>query len=186
MDNIKISYKEGIRLSMEMIAKENSNAIFLGYNVKHGSKGDGAYVNIPEHQLFETPVAENLMMGIAIGLSLEGYLPIVYYERFDFILNALDAIVNHLDKIEKMSKGEFKPKVIIRAMIGGKKKPFFTGLTHIQDFTEAIRKMVNFQVWKIGENWKNYDPRFTIELYKKALKINKSVLIIEEKDKYDK
>jgi len=183
LENTKIGYKDGIRKSMEMIA-ENPKAIFLGYNVKYGSKGDGAYVNIPDCKLIETPVAENLMMGMAIGLSLEGYLPIVYYERFDFILNALDAMVNHLDKIEKMSKGEFKPKVIIRAVVGGKEKPFFTGLTHVQDFTEVIRGMLDFQVWKIGENWENYDPKFTVELYKKALNIEESVLIIEEKDKY--
>ena len=178
MENLKITYKDAIRESMEDIAK-NPNAIFLGSNVKYGTKGDGAFINIPEHQLLETPVAENLMLSMAIGMSIEGYLPIVYYERFDFILNALDAMVNHLDKISYMSDKEFNPKVIIRAVVGGKKKHFFTGPTHTQDFTSAMKKMVNFPIIKLPNN-----PLKIKDWYKIAFESDRSFLIIEEKDKY--
>ncbi len=164
---------------MEFLAQD-PKTIFVGYNVKYGSKGDGTLINIPEHQLYETPVAENLMMGIAIGLSLEGFKPLVYYERFDFILNALDSIVNHLDKIKKMSRGEFEPKVIIRAVVGGKKKPFFTGLTHTQDFGDAINQMVDFPVQRIKHNT-NIKGMYQW-IYEHE---DRSVLVIEEKDKYD-
>ena len=94
----------------------------------------------------ETPVAENLMVGLAIGMSLAGLRPVVYIERMDFILNALDAIVNHLDKIAQMSHGEFNPAIILRVVVGNKHKPLFTGATHTQDFTEAVRSMVGFDV----------------------------------------
>lgn len=178
MDSREIKYKDAIRISMENLAKDPST-IFIGYNVKNGRAG-GMLVNIPENQLFETPVAENLMAGIAIGLSIEGYKPVLYFERFNFILNALDAIVNHLDKFDNLSEGEYKPKVIIRVVIGGKTTPFLTGSTHTQDFTEAIKKMVDFDVIKLPLNVNDI-----INIYDNAQLSEKSLLIVEEKDLYN-
>jgi hypothetical protein len=179
----KLKYKDAIRLEMEKLAKD-PKVVFMGYNVKYGSKANGTLINVPDEQLIETPVAENLMLSSAIGMSMEGFLPVVYFERFNFILNALDSIVNHLDKIEGLSHGEFKPKLIIRAVIGGSKQPFFTGITHTQDFTEALKNLVDFDVVKL--------PVGTIEDYQeikrifvRALESNKSTLIIEEKDEYE-
>jgi pyruvate/2-oxoglutarate/acetoin dehydrogenase E1 component len=98
------------------------------------------------------PVAENLMVGFAIGLALKGLKPVVFIERFDFILNALDAIVNHLDKIETISRGEFKPTMILRIVVGNKSKPLFTGETHTQDFTDAFHRLVTFPVVRLQCN----------------------------------
>lgn len=178
MGDIQIKYKDAIKAELEKLA-EYTPTIFVGYNVKKGRAG-GMLVNVSEDKLFETPVAENLMSGIAIGLSLEGYLPILYFERFNFILNALDAIVHHLDKFEDLSYGEYKPKVIIRAVIGGVETPFYTGSTHTQDFTEAIKKMVTFNVVKLKP-----DYEFIKKTYEDAFNSDKSTLIIEEKDLYN-
>ena len=120
--------------------------VFIGYGVRYGGLAAGTLKGIPEAQLIETPVAENLMVGIGIGMALQGYKPVVFIERCDFILNALDAIVNHLDKINVMSRGDFKPTMILRVVVGNRQKPLFTGETHTQDFSEAIAKMVSFPV----------------------------------------
>jgi pyruvate/2-oxoglutarate/acetoin dehydrogenase E1 component len=167
-----MKYKDAIKTSMESLAK-NPKTIFLGYNVKYGN---GMLKDIPEQQLFETPVAENLMVALAIGMSLEDYLPIVYFERFDFILNALDAIVNHLEKIKDISHNEYDPQVIIRAVVGNKNAPLFTGATHTQDFTEALSKLTSIPVVKLP-----YDSQKIMEIYKTS----KSCIIVEEKDCYD-
>ena len=106
----------------------------------------GTLKNVSESQLIEMPVAENLMASFAIGLSLKGLKPVVFFERFDFVLNAMDAIVNHLDKIDTISHGEFKPTVILRIVVGNRRKPLFTGKTHTQDFSVALRALVSFPV----------------------------------------
>ena len=116
------------------------------------------------------------MMGFAIGLSLKGYLPVVFIERMDFLMNAMDAMVNHLDKIAKISHGEFHPKVIIRCIVGNTKKPLYTGATHTQDLTDGIRKMVSFPVW-------NMKDEGDIEVfYDLASKTFDSVMLVEYKD----
>lgn len=155
------------------------NVIHVGYGLKYGGRAAGSLKNVPDNQIIETPVAENLMLGLAIGLSLTGKLPIVYYERFDFIMNAMDALVNHLDKIEKISYKEFKPKVIIRCVVGGKKSPFFTGVTHTQDFTNSLKNLLtNVNVVKL------VTPSMILPSFKEALLSEKSTIIVEEKDLY--
>jgi pyruvate/2-oxoglutarate/acetoin dehydrogenase E1 component len=142
------AYKQAIITAMNDLARDPL-VCFLGYGVRHGGRAGGTLKEVPECQLIETPVAENLMMGMAIGLALAGRRPVIYFERFDFILNAMDALVNHLDKISVLSQGEFSPSVIIRVNVGGTQKPLYTGVTHTQDFTKQLSEMVSFPVQKL-------------------------------------
>jgi pyruvate/2-oxoglutarate/acetoin dehydrogenase E1 component len=57
----------------------------------------------------------------------------------------MDAIVNHIDKIERISHGEFKVPIIIRA-VAADAGPFYSGITHSQDFTSLLKTAVSFPV----------------------------------------
>jgi pyruvate dehydrogenase E1 component beta subunit len=158
---------------------QNKNTRFIGYGLKKG-RALGTLKNIDESQIIETPVAENLMVGLAMGLSLKGYRPVVFIERMDFIMNSMDAIVNHLDKMKDISRGEFNPAVILRCVVGNSKKPLYTGITHTQDFSKAIKCLVSFPVILLN----TADDVF--KAYIKAEKLQKkgiSVILIEYKDK---
>lgn len=136
-----MNYKESITEAMTALARDPS-VCFVGYGIRHG-RAMGTLKNVSDDQLIETPIAENLMIGLAIGLSLRGKKPVVFIERADFLMNAMDAIVNHLAKIEMMSRGQFKPAIILRVIVGNKTKELFTGETHTQDFAEAFEAMVS-------------------------------------------
>lgn len=171
-----MEYHEAIKKSMETLAEDN-NVIFLGCNIAFGSNAYGTLKDISNEKKLETPVAENLMIGLAMGLSLEGFRPVLFFERHDFILIALDGIVNHLDKIEKLSKGQYKMPVIIRAVVGSK-SPIDPGLQHTQDFSDVFRKLVSFPV---------YDPKTpleVIEVYEKIRISKEPALIIERHELY--
>ena len=168
------SYKDAVGLAMKELAEQG--AIFIGYNVARGD-AMGTLKEVPENQKIETPVAENLMTGLAIGMSFEGFLPVVYFERHDFILVAMDAIVNHVDKIERISHGEFKVPVIIRAVTADA-GPFYSGITHSQDFTELLRKAVSFPI---------SDPKNGKEIlkaFRQAAFSKRPSIIIERKSRY--
>ncbi|MCJ7587523.1 MAG: thiamine pyrophosphate-dependent enzyme [Candidatus Aminicenantes bacterium] len=139
-----IKYMDAVKYSMEMLAREG--AIFIGYNVRYGS-AYGSLKNIPEDQRLETPLAENLMAGLGMGMSLEGFRPVVFFERHEFIMNAMDAIVNTLDVIETISDGEFHMPVIIKA-VAGSVKPFYAGYTHTHNYADEIRRFVHFPVYE--------------------------------------
>jgi len=172
-----MKYKEALKESMEMLAL-NEKVRFIGYNIKYGSRAYGTLKDIPFEKCIEAPLAENLMTGLATGMSLEGFRPILFFERHDFLLNGLDCIVNHIDKIEKMSFGEYKTPVIIRAAVGGR-KPIDPGVQHIQDYTESVRKMVSFPIIDLTR------PSQIIEEYKKAIAGDNPVMLVERRGLYD-
>jgi pyruvate/2-oxoglutarate/acetoin dehydrogenase E1 component len=139
-----MNYKQSLTAAMTSLAADPAR-LFIGYGLTHG-RAAGTLAGVPGSQLLETPVAENLMVGLAIGAALRGRKPVVYFERADFVLNAMDAIVNHLDKLATISRGEFTPGVILRITVGNTEKPLFTGATHTQDITAALRCLVSFPV----------------------------------------
>jgi pyruvate/2-oxoglutarate/acetoin dehydrogenase E1 component len=140
-----MTYKEAIIAEMTDLARD-PDRVFVGYGLRKG-RAAGTLNAAAESQIIECPVAENLMVGVAIGLSLRGKKPVVFVERADFLVHALDAIVNHLDKIAALSRGEFKPAVILRVVVGNRINPLFTGATHTQDLAPGLRNMVGFPVW---------------------------------------
>lgn len=135
-----LNYKAELSKAMDMLSAD-PGARFIGYGVKRG-RAMGTMKGVAESQLIETPVAENLMVGLGTGLALRGLKPLVFIERCDFLTNSMDALVNHLDKISLISRGEFNPTAIIRVVVGNRTKGLQTGVTHTQDFSIAMTHML--------------------------------------------
>jgi 2-oxoisovalerate dehydrogenase E1 component len=172
-----LSYKEEMSRAMLLLAADPARR-FIGYGIRSG-RAMGTLKGVADAQLIETPVAENLMSGLAIGLSLCGLKPVVFIERCDFLLNALDAIVNHLDKIELMSHGQFQPAVILRVVVGNRDKPLYTGATHTQDFSKAMAAMVRFPVFRLKQP---EEIRRHYEEAARAIDSGHSTMLVEYKD----
>ena len=172
---MKSLYHRAICSAMEKIAQRD-NTIFLGQQVAC-QDFYGTLKNVSEDKRIEMPVAEELQTGIAIGLALEGYLPISIYQRMDFLPRACDQLINHLSKIDRLSGGLFKPKVIIRTTVGTT-KPLNVGLQHSQDLTDWLKQTVNFPVIKVTT------PQEVEEAYNFALSNETSVAIIELQELY--
>ena len=174
-------YKDELVRSMEWLA-EKKNTVFIGQSVKYS--GNAIYntlKSIPDNKKIELPVIEELQMGMSTGLALEGYVPISCYPRFDFLILACNQLVNHLDKIESMSKGLMRPRVIIRTSIGAK-KPLDGGIQHTQDHTESFKLLLkNVNVVLLNE------PNEIFPAFRSAYKRedSKSTLLVEWGDYYN-
>lgn len=176
-----MSYRDEILKSMEMLAAQ-PEVCFVGYNLcPAGGNMGGSLKDVPTEKIFEMPLAENLMSGAAIGLSLDGWIPVLWFERMDFILCSLDAIVNHLDKLALLSDDQHKPALIIRVCVGNKMAPLFTGATHVQDFTQAVKRMVGFNVVAL-EYTETIKTHYALALG--AARNGHSTLLVEYKDRY--
>ena len=169
-----LNYREAVCEAMKMLGQD-SRTIFIGQTV--GCSGSGVYdtlKDVPMGKRLELPVAEDMQMGMSIGLSLMGYIPVSIFPRFDFLLLAVNQLVNHLDKIEEMSHGEYSPKVIIRTVVGAT-TPLYPGVQHCQNYTEAFRTMLkNTEVVELN------DPENIIPAYKEALRSSRSYLLVEK------
>jgi len=175
-----MTYQEEITKAMNILGK-NKNTIFIGQCVEYsGTSLFNTLKGVPKDKRIELPVCEEMQMGISIGLALEGFIPISVFPRWDFLILATNQLVNHLDKMEQMSCGQFKPKVIIRTSIGSV-KPLFPGPQHNQDYTGAFIKILkNVNIVKLNKK------EDILKEYKKAFKSNKSTILVEIPDNYDK
>lgn len=110
---------------------QQPDTLFLGQGVgMPGTKMSKDFEGVPAENRIEMPVAENFQLGVSIGLALEGFMPVSIFPRINFLLCAVDQLVNHLDKLPLYS--EYKPKVIIRTTLGVK-EPIDAGPQHTGD-----------------------------------------------------
>ena len=71
-----------------------------------------------DERVFDTPLSENALTGVAVGAAVSGMRPIMVHARCDFLLLVLDQIVNHAAKWRYMSGGTLQVPLVIRAVVG--------------------------------------------------------------------
>ena len=173
-----MKYKDELIKSMKWLG-EKENTLFLGQaTLFSGHAISGTLTEVPKEKLIELPVMEEVQMGMCTGLSLEGYVPISIYPRFNFIILAINQLVNHLDKMREMTSGMLIPKVIIRVAVGSK-RPLDGGPQHTQDFTESVKDMItDVKLIELTE------PKQVFSTFEDAYNRNGSTLIVEWGDFY--
>ncbi len=70
-----------------------------------------------KERVIDTPVSESACTGAAVGASLAGLRPIVVHPRMDFMLYAIDAVVNEAAKWSHMLGGQSHPSLTIRSIV---------------------------------------------------------------------
>lgn len=171
-----MTYLSEIQQAMKILS-EQPNALFIGQAVRYPGQAMHRTLDlVPMEKRIEMPVIEEFQMGHSIGLALQGYLPISIFPRFDFLILAMNQLVNHLDKLPLMSG--FQPKVIIRTSVGAT-EPLNPGLQHCQNHTEAFKRML-----KIVEVIELLFVDQVIPAYAYALESKNSVLMVEHGSMY--
>lgn len=163
--------------AMRMLA-ENEKVVLLGQSVVYpGTSMSGTLEGISEDRRIEMPVAEEMQMGISIGMSLAGLIPVSIFTRWNFLLVAANQLVNHLDKIPLYS--DYRPKVIIRTGIGSE-HPMHPGLQHTGNMTEAFNLLCSTINFVTLNETKDIYPS-----YVEALASEGSTVLVEISDKYN-
>jgi pyruvate/2-oxoglutarate/acetoin dehydrogenase E1 component len=155
---------------MLMLAAD-PRTVFVGQSVRYdGTAMFSSLEGVPMEKRIEMPVIEDFQLGFCTGLALMGQIPICLYPRMDFLLLAMNQLVNHLDKLPLFG---WHPKVIIRTVVGSK-TPLDAGPQHTQDHTSAIRLMAPrihvLNCWK---------PQEVTVAYQYAMLESGSILIVE-------
>lgn len=174
-----MNYKEELQRATNMLGEEGY--IFLGQNMKFG--GTSLYhmvKHLPEEQRLELPVMEDTQMGISAGMTLEGEKICSIFPRWDFMILAINQLVNHLDKAKLMSNGQFKLKGLIIRTCVGSIAPMFPGQQHCGDYTDAVKMMCkDIKVIKLEK------AEDIVPVYKKAMESDVPTVIVEIPDLYN-
>ncbi|AZV42104.1 alpha-ketoacid dehydrogenase subunit beta [Peribacillus asahii] len=72
-----------------------------------------------EERVFDTPLAESGIGGLAVGLSLQGFRPVPEIQFFGFVYEVIDSISGQLARMRYRSGGRYNAPVTIRSPFGG-------------------------------------------------------------------
>jgi acetoin:2,6-dichlorophenolindophenol oxidoreductase subunit beta len=116
-----VSYGDAIRLGFEYLLATYPRVFAIGQGLWSpwyvGNSMTDLDKKFGTHRIIDTPVSELACTGAAIGASLCGYRAIAIHPRMDFMLLAVDQIVNQAAKWSHMLGGRASPAVTIRAII---------------------------------------------------------------------
>jgi pyruvate/2-oxoglutarate/acetoin dehydrogenase E1 component len=172
-----MTYFGELKRAMEWLAAQ-PDTLFLGQAV--GCPGTAMFNTLKEidpGRRLELPVAEEMQLGMSIGLALEGVVPVSVFPRWNFLLLAINQLVNHLDKLPMVS--DFRPKVIIRTGIGSV-HPLDPQWQHKGDFTEVMTQMLHtVRVVRLDR------PEQVVPEYQNAYHASGSTILCEVSDFLD-
>jgi pyruvate dehydrogenase E1 component beta subunit len=117
-----MTIREAIRQTLREEMQRDRRVFIMGEDV--GAYGGtyavtrGLYEEFGEERVRDTPIAESAIVGVALGAALGGLRPVAEIMTINFILLALDQIVNHAAKMSYMFGGQFKVPLVIRVPAG--------------------------------------------------------------------
>ncbi len=130
------SYSEAILEGFEYLLENHKEVFIMGQGLWSPWYVGNSMKNLDKkygkNRIIDTPVSENAVTGAAVGASICGMKPIVVHPRMDFILYAMDPIVNQAAKWSYMYGGQAYPQITIRSIInrGGEQGSQHSQLLH--------------------------------------------------------
>jgi pyruvate dehydrogenase E1 component beta subunit len=175
-----ITFRQALNDTLGEELARDPNVVLMGEEI---GKFEGSYKitegllsEFGKKRVVDTPIAEEGFVGLAAGAAMFGLRPVVEIMTINFILVAIDQIVNHASKIHYMFGGQARVPLVIRTPSGGMGQ---LAATHSQSF----------------ENWFAYCPGLKVVapatpydakgLLRSAIRDDDPVIFIESLPLYD-
>lgn len=120
----EIYFNKALNEALKEKMSEDESVLLIGEDI--GVYGgafkvtEGLLESFGEKRVIETPISENSFMGVAIGLAMMGFKPVVEIMFMDFIALAFDQILNHASKFHYMYNGQVNIPMVIRTPAGAR------------------------------------------------------------------
>jgi pyruvate/2-oxoglutarate/acetoin dehydrogenase E1 component len=118
----EISYIEAVREATDQEMARDASVVLYGLGVDDPKAIQGTTRGLSEkygpQRVFDTPLSEEAMTGVGVGMAWAGLRPIHVHIRMDFILLAANQLMNMAAKSYYMFGGKLNVPIVVRAMIG--------------------------------------------------------------------
>jgi pyruvate dehydrogenase E1 component beta subunit len=134
----EITLVEAITQALAYEMRVDQDVVLLGEDI--GKNGGvfratiGLLNEFGSERVRDTPLAESMIAGVAIGMAMQGLKPVAEFQFLGFMYPALDQIINHAARIRNRTRGQMSCPVVFRA-------PYGCGIhapEHHSESTEAI------------------------------------------------
>lgn len=118
----KLNMVQALNAALDAKLAEDERVLVLGEDV--GVNGgvfrvtEGLYAKYGEERVIDTPLAESGIIGTALGMALNGLLPVVEIQFLGFIYPGFEQVISHVSRIRARSQGRFTAPLVIRAPMG--------------------------------------------------------------------
>ena len=117
-----IAFREAINEAIDQEMERDSNVFIYGLDVTDHKRIFGSTKGLLEkfgsERCFATPLSEDAMTGFGLGAAINGMRPIHVHIRVDFLLLAMNQLINMISCYRYMTGGKLKVPMVIRAVIG--------------------------------------------------------------------
>jgi len=131
-------YKTALTDAMTFLG-EKSDTKFIGQQIVFpGNPMSSTLENVDKSKMIETPVFEEVQLGMSLGMAAAGLSVITFYPRWDFLISATNQLVNHVDKWTLMTGQDIT--LIIRVGKGAD-EPLDPGHQHKGNYYKEFASM---------------------------------------------
>ena len=118
----EITLVEAVALAQARAMRDDPTVLVLGEDV--GKDGgvfratDGLLAEFGPARVRDTPLAEGLIAGMAVGLAAQGFRPVAEIQFMGFVYPAVDQIVNHASRLRNRTRGRLSCPMVLRMPTG--------------------------------------------------------------------
>jgi len=175
----KIKYSIAIRDALAEEMRRDADVFIMGEDIASFGGVFGCTLNLPEEfglkRVRSTPISEAAFVGAGLGASISGARAVVELQYVDFILCAIDQLVNQTAKIHYMSNGKVEVPYTLRVQQGCGRG---NGAQHAQNFESMFANVPGLKVVCPAT------PSDAKGLLKTAIRDNNPVVFCEHKMLY--
>lgn len=175
----KIYYRDAILEALDEEMARDPMVMMIGEDVGVGDGtwrcSKGLYKKYGDLRMKDSPISESGIVGMGIGMALTGMRPIVEIMFSDFMLVAMDQIVNQMAKITYMSGGQKNLPMVIRTTIGAGRA---AAAQHSQNLNSVIAYFPGTKILLPS------DAYTAKGLLKSAIRDNNPVIVVEHRKHY--
>ena len=134
----EINLVQAVNLALARAMAEDPSVLVLGEDV--AAEGgvfratDGLLARFGADRVLDTPLAENAIAGLSVGLAAQGFRPVAEIQFTGFIYPAIDQLVNHASRLRNRTRGRLTCPMVVRSPAGG-------GIRAIEHHSESPEAM---------------------------------------------
>ena len=119
----EITFRQAVARGLREALDSDERVFLMGEDINHYqgpyavTRGMGQEYG--EERVKDTPISESAVVGAGVGAAMAGLRPIVEVMTINFILLAMDQVVNNAAKLRYMSNGQITVPLVIRTVTGG-------------------------------------------------------------------
>ena len=116
------TYQQAVNEALRAELEDNAGVLVFGEDVGHAGGIFGCSRNLQrefgESRVFDTPISEAAILGTAVGAAMQGMRPVAEIMWMDFMLVALDQLINQAANIRYVSRGALSAPMVVRVQQG--------------------------------------------------------------------